>query len=134
MTTHELVDLPETPVMYVESDRGLAGAAQAFDRLEARFPSLKGRKFYGTFVPPGGPYRACVAMAPGDDAAALGLPTWIIPGGRYRRGKILDWERNLPEIGKTFSRMSEAHEHDTSRPSIEFYRSQKELLLFLPVR
>lgn len=40
---------PEVQVMYVESATGVAGASGAFDRLEARLPSMKGRKFYGTF-------------------------------------------------------------------------------------
>ena len=126
--------LPEVQAMYVESATGFAGASEAFDRLEARLGSLKGRKFYGTFVPPAGPYRACVAIEPGDDAAALGLPVWTIPGGKYSRRKLLDWTSKIPEIGATFRSMSEESEHDMSRPSIEFYRSQKELVLFLPVK
>ena len=130
----DLVELPELHVMYVESDRGLAGASEAFDRLEARFASLRGRKFYGTFQPPDGPYRACVVVEPGDDATALGLPTWTIPGGRFSRRKLMNWADNMPEIGKSFRRMSEESEHDARRPSIEFYRSQKELVLFLPVK
>ncbi|MBI1734164.1 MAG: hypothetical protein HYR51_03225 [Candidatus Rokubacteria bacterium] len=131
--THEPVVLAEIPVMYVESATGLAGAADAFDRLEARFASLRGRKFYGTFLPPDGPYRACVAIEPGDDAAALGLPTWTIPGGKYRRGKVLNWSANMAEIGKTFARLAENAQRDASRPGVEFYRSEKELVLFLPV-
>jgi hypothetical protein len=134
MTAPPPVVLPDVPVMYVESVTGLAGAVEAFDRLEARFPSLRSRKFYGTWEPPAGPYRACVAVEPGDDAAALGLPTWIIPGGKYSRRKMMNWEDNPPEIGRTFQRMREECEPDTSRPSIEFYRSQKELVLFLPVK
>ena len=128
------VTLPDTQVMYVESSTGLAGAAKAFDTLEAPFPSLKGRRFYGTFQPPAGPYRACVAIEPSDDVAALGFPTCTIPGGKYSRAKVPNWEQHLPEIGKTFQRMSEENEHDTTRPSIEFYRSQRELILFLPVK
>ena len=128
------VTLPEVQVMYVESATGLAGAAEAFDRLEARFPSLKGRRFYGTFQPPAGPYRACTAIEPGDDATALGLPTWVIPGGKYSRQKLLDWQARMPEIGKTFQSMAAEGERDSSRPSIEFYRSEKELVLFLPMK
>ena len=130
----EYVTLPDIHVMYVESSTGLAGAAKAFDTLEAPFPSLKGRKFYGTFQPPAGPYRAGVAIEPTDDVAALGFPTWTIPGGKYSRAKVANWEQNLQEIGKTFQRMSQENEHDTSRPSIEFYRSQREVVLFLPVK
>jgi hypothetical protein len=128
------VTLPDIEVLYVESATGLAGAAEAFDRLEARLPSLKGRKFYGTFQPPAGPYRACVATRPGDDVTALGLETWTIPGGKYSRRKLADWADRLPEIGRTFQRMAEDREPDPSRPSVEFYRSQKELILLLPVR
>jgi len=128
------VTLPEVQVLYVESATGLAGASEAFDRLEARFPSLKGRKFYGTFQPPAGPYRACTAVEPGDDATALGLPTWVIPGGEYSRQKLLDWQAQISEIGKTFQSMAAEGERDSSRPSIEFYRSEKELVLFLPMK
>ncbi len=133
MVANEVL-LPEVQVMYVESATGLAGAAEAFERLEARLRRLKGRRFYGTFQPPDGPYRACVAIEFGEDTAALGLPKWTIPGGRYRRRKLLDWEQHLPEIGRSFARMSEGAERDVTRPSIEFYRSQKEVLLFLPVK
>jgi hypothetical protein len=130
----QYVTLPDVRVMYVESTTGPAGAANAFDTLEARLPSLKGRKFYGTFQPPAGPYRACVAIEPTDDVAALAFQTCTIPGGKFSQAKIPNWEQHLPEIGKTFQRMSEENEHDISRPNIEFYRSQRELILFLPVK
>lgn len=129
----ETVVLSEVPVMYVESPTGLPGAADAFKRLEGYFPSLKGRKFYGTFQPPDGPYRACVAIQPGDDPAALGLPTWILPGGKYARGKVMNWMEHMPEIGTTFARMSQEFARDPNRPGIEFYRSARELVLFLPI-
>jgi len=130
----EHVTLPDVHVMYVESTTGTAGAAKAFETLEAPFPTLKGRKFYGTLQPPAGLYRACVAIEPGDDVAAFGFPTWTIPGGKYARAKLVDWEKNLPEIGRTFERMSAESDRDASRPSIEFYRSQREMVLFLPVK
>ena len=130
---HEVV-LPEVPVMYVESASGLLGASEAFDRLEARLPSMKGRKFYGTFQPPDGPYRACVAIEPGDNTAALGLSAWVIPGGKYRRQKLLNWQPRVQEIGTMFRSMAEDGERDASRPSIEFYRSDKEVVLFLPMK
>jgi len=81
-----LVTLVDIPVMFVVSPRGPQGAGEAFDRLEARLPSLKGRKFYGTLV--NGEYRACVALEAQDSPAAMGLDTWIIPGGVYARRKL----------------------------------------------
>jgi len=134
MVQAQRVMLPEVEVMYVESDTGLAGASGAFDRLEAQLVRLKGRKFYGTFHPPAGPYRACVAIEPGDDPTALGLARWAIPEGQYSRRKLVNWGDGIPEIVKTFRVMAEESERDWSRASIEFYRSEKELVLFLPVK
>jgi hypothetical protein len=134
MMAMQQVEQPEIAVMYVESPTGLAGAAEAFRELEARLPGLKRREFYGTFQPPDGPYRACVAIAPGDDPARMGLARWTIPGGKYARGKLANWENHIPQIGQTFRRMAQECERDPSRPSVEFYRSQRELVLLLPIR
>jgi hypothetical protein len=126
------VTLDDIEVMHVLSDAGPAGARGAFEKLEAKLRTLKGRKFYGTFH--GGEYRACVALQPGDDPEALGLDTWVIPGGKYVREKMMNWRGRIPEIGERFVAMSERYPADPDRPSIEFYRSQSELQLFLPVR
>lgn len=63
----------------------------------------------------------------------MGLDVWVIPGGRYVRAKMKDWSRRIPEIGKTFMALAEQYPADPSRPSIEYYRSQEELILHLPV-
>jgi hypothetical protein len=52
----------------------------------------------------------------------------------YVRVKIEGWEKDPSMIGKTFSDMSKVSEVDNTRPSIEFYRSQEELILFLPIK
>ena len=129
----EQVTLPDLQVMYVESTAGTAGAAAAFDQLESRLSSLKRRRFYGTFQRPLGPYRACVAVEGGEDAAVVGLKTWEIPGGKYSRRKLLNWQAEISRIGEAFESMAKERSCDMSRPSIEFYSSQKEVVLFLPV-
>ena len=55
-TTQAVLD--DIEVMYVEADGGTQGAMDAMQELEGRIGSLKGRKFYGTFLD--GQYRACV--------------------------------------------------------------------------
>jgi len=126
-----LVTLDDIPVMFVVSPSGPQGAGEAFDRLEARLPSLKGRKFYGTLL--NGEYRACVALEAQDSPAAMGLDTCIIPGGVYARRKLPRWSERLPEIGKIFGELAAEYPRDPARPNIEFYRSQKELLLLMAV-
>ena len=126
-----LVTRDPITVMYVVSQNGPEAAAEAFDRLEACLPSLKGRKFYGTML--NGEYRACVELEPQDSPAAMGLETWTIPGGAYVRRKLPDWPEHVTEIGQIFGALAAEHPRDPARPNVEFYRSQKELLLFMAV-
>ena len=48
-TSH--VELQEIPVLRVRADMKGKGPSAAFNLLESKLPTLKGRKFYGTFQP-----------------------------------------------------------------------------------
>ena len=123
-----LVERDAVPVMFVEAKGGISGASAAFENLERRFPSLRGRKFFATVQ--GEDYRACVATKPGDDPRALRLRTSVIPGGLYARARL----RGGPEnIGPAFEALSAEHPRDASRPVIEFYRRHDDIILFFPV-
>ena len=125
------VTIDDIDVMCVVAHAGPAGGPAAFGALEAPLGSLRGRRFYGTYLD--GEYRACVAIEPGDDPAVLGLETWRIPGGSYERRRLLDWSDHLDEIARAFGEMEGDLHYDPSRPSIEFYRSARELVLLQPV-
>lgn len=127
------VVIQDIPVMFVASPNGPASASDAFKKLEGALNwQLQGRKFYGTMFL--GEYRACAAVTPKDDPGKLGLMTWIIPGGKYFKDKIADWEKHIPEIGPKCEEIIAKVQFDDGRPIIEFYRSQKELFLFVPVK
>jgi hypothetical protein len=134
MTTESVVQLSDIAVIYMAGERGKPISEQApaaFDKLEAKLATLKGRHFYGVVVD--GEYRACVALRPEDDRNHLTHPTWTIPGGKYVRRKIADWETHRDEIGPTMMRLRDRKDLDVSRPCIEYYRSQRELLLMAPI-
>ncbi len=130
------VELQEIPVLRVRADMKGKGPSAAFNLLESKLPTIKGRKFYGTFqpTPDGEEYYACVAMIDSDDPEKMQLDTGAIPAGWYARHRFPDWEKNLSKLPATFEEMARTHDVDPARPSLEFYRSQAELLLFLPVR
>lgn len=117
----------------LKSEGGVAGAKQAFSKLESYFPSLRGRKFYGV-IPKEGEYLACTRIEAGEDPAKLGLETYIIPGGDYATRKLQDWSKHLAEVGPSFSDMSKENQIDQSRPAVEFYKSFTELVLMLPIK
>jgi hypothetical protein len=130
------VELQEVPVLRVKADMKGKGPSAAFNLLESKLPTLKGRKFYGTFqfTPDGEEYYACVVRIDSDDPGKMQLETGMIPGGWYGRSKLMDWEKNLSKLPGLFEEMARNHDVDPKRPSLEFYRSQAELQLFLPVR
>ncbi|KKT83185.1 MAG: hypothetical protein UW82_C0045G0008 [candidate division WWE3 bacterium GW2011_GWC2_44_9] len=129
------VTISNIHVLCVEAT-GVKNSGEAFNSLETKIGSLKGRKFYGTLLgnPETGLYRACVEILQSENAEKLGLSNWVIPGGRYLRCKITDWGDKTNLIGPTFGEMAKEAEVDETRPYIEFYRSQKELILMMPVR
>jgi hypothetical protein len=128
--------LKDVKVMFVESTNGPAGSGEAFNKLESKLSSLKGRKFYATFYYSTGQYRACVALEESDDPQQLGFETWIVPGGKYVQQRLENWTEHADEIPDLFGKMSMENKGriDSSRPSIEYYKSQKELILLLPIQ
>lgn len=129
------VTLNDIEVMFVQSPNGPAGAGEAFNKLETRLASLKGRKFYGTYQYSTGEYRACVALENDLEPKQLGFEVSTIPGGKYAQEKLKDWHQYVDEIPVIFQKMSQEFQEriDSNRPSIEFYKSQKELILLLPI-
>ena len=75
-----LITLPSIKVMYTTAEEATGGIPGAWNCLESSLPSLKGRKFYGTFLFPEGPYRACVAVTDEDAGQLQSLERWTIPG------------------------------------------------------
>jgi hypothetical protein len=133
MSTESIIELAPVPVLYVPGEKEqpvFEQAPAAFDRLEAQLSSLKGRRFYGTVVD--GEYRACVAQEPGDEG--LAIARWTLPGGKYRRVRIADWEAHRDRIGPTVTDLRGRPDSDASRSVIEYYRSQRELQILGPVR
>ena len=85
MAEDAIIAMPDIPVTYVAGamDRPIPQQAPAaLEKLEAKLPSLKGRRFYGVVVR--NEYRVCVVIAKDDNLGALPHPRWTIPGGRYR--------------------------------------------------
>jgi len=82
------VELQEIPVLRVKADMKGKGPSAAFNLLESKLPTIKGRKFYGTFQfkLDGEEYYACAARIDSDDPGAESAPD---------RNRIEDRKRRL---------------------------------------
>ena len=130
-----IVDLPDLRLMVTRADEFPSGIKSAWDRLESRLSSLKGRKFYGISRYEGSQvaYFAGVEPASDEEVTALGLPTMMIKGGKYVRAKLLDWPNHTDRIGQIFDELMRDFPVDPNGWALEYYRSQSEVHLLRPV-
>ena len=130
-----VVGLPDLRLMVVRADEFPDGIKTAWNRLESRLSSLKGRKFYGVTRCEDSQlvYFAGVVAAGDEEVTALGLPTMTIKGGKYASAKLLDWPKHTDKIGQIFSELMRDFPMDPNEPTLEYYRSQSELHLLIPL-
>ena len=128
-----IVDRPDVNLVVCRADAFPSGIKAAWDKLETKLSSLKGRKFYGLTVYEGSQLAYFAGLEPVSDeeVALLGLPTMMIRGGKYARAKLLDWPNHTDRIGEIFNELLRDFETDPDSPTIEYYRSQSELHLLV---
>src|SRR5438034_5086547 len=105
---HQLRRAPRDPRPTRQSRHEGKGPSAAFNLLESKLLTLKGRKFYGTFqfTPEGEEYYAYVARIDSDDPERMQLETGVIPGGWYARSQLMEWEKNLSRLPGLFEEMA----------------------------
>ena len=130
-----IVELPDVNLVVSRADSFPEGIEAAWKTLESKLTSLKGRKFYGLTVCEGDglAYFAGVEATDDEEVARLGLPAMAIKGGRYARARLTDWHNHKDEIGRIFDRLMQDYDMDPNGVSVEFYRSQSELHLLIPL-
>jgi hypothetical protein len=130
-----MVDQADTKLIVCRATEFPAGIKDSWERLESKLASLKGRKFYGlTYFRDGELiYYAGLESLDENEVASLGYPTIMLKGGKYSRVKLMDWNRHADEIGGIFEELMEEYQKDPDGPTVEFYRSQSELHLMIPI-
>jgi hypothetical protein len=129
-----VVEREEVAVMFKRVLDEQPAISAGWVEVEAAVGSLRGRKFYGVFDETRREYRVCVQVREGDDAAALGLETGTLPGGRYAQVRLRGDPPAVYElIAPTFKRLATRPDRDPSRPEIEFYRRHDVIDVLLPV-
>ncbi len=114
------------------------GNGEAFDSLESRLKSLRGRRFYGLVYESQGGIEYYAGLVSENEIeeqkfAELGFDVMEIEGGDCVRVKLRDWSSKTDQIGSTFVAMIDEYGFDRTRPQMEFYRSSYELHLLVPV-
>lgn len=130
-----VIMLPELRLVVSRAEPFPDGIPAAWERLEAPLRALKGRKFYGLTFREGDLPVYYAGLEPRDEAevARLGLPLLVVRGGPYARARLLSWGDQPDQIGEVIAAMQRRYGSDPTRPTIEYYRGQRELHLLVPV-
>jgi hypothetical protein len=124
----------DVPVMLERTSDELTAIQQLWPRFEG-LVGLRGRRMYAMVEGSGGTYAACTPIKDGDDPAALGLGTAVLPGGWYLRTRITGEPPGLYErIGPAMQALEKLARVDPDRPLVEYYRRHEQIELWVPVR
>lgn len=133
-----IIQRPPFRVITAKSEPFPEGNKAAFTALESPLETLRGRKFYGVVDSSEKGLDYFAGLVPVDPAeerrfADLGFECREIAGGMWARVKFFDWMGKTEEIGPMFGKLMASYDYDPGRPQLEFYRSDRELHLLLPV-
>jgi len=123
-------------VLYAESTNGAGSSPEVYDKLRSRLRNSGGSKIYRILGEPNGTRGAFVYSKPTDDPKDSKVKMYIIPQGAYARRGLKNWKKRTWEIQEAFDDLRKQYRDnlDSKRPGIEFYKSDEELFLFLPIR
>lgn len=130
-----IVQVQTFELLYVEADSFPDGIQYAWNTLEKKLGSLKGRKFYGASWMEGEKIRYIAGVIPVSSAEKeiLRLPIIKIEGGTFITRKIEKWHERIDEIGRIFDMLAGLYPLRKGVPFLEYYRSNKELILMVPI-
>lgn len=133
--TYNIAHLPAMQLMSIKVEPLRGGIITAFAHLQNTLPSLKGRLFYGTCrcVGTETERRACVVPLVEGEFELYGLERIVIAAGNYAHAVLHNWQLEAPQRKDIFVDMAKHFTEDTTRPQIEFYKSQTEMWLYLPI-
>lgn len=123
-------------LMCVKALGGPKTYSQAFDILEGKLPSIKGRRFYGLSRVENDAlaYFACTRIEPADGPLREDFVEILLNSGKYERRIVKDWQVQVDRIGDMVLEMAAENDVDETRYTVEYYRRADELHLLLPIK
>ena len=127
-----IIDMQATDVVYHDAASFPEGIQEAWQTIEEKLDYLTGRKMYAAlWFPESGPiYRVCSTFTENEQ---LNLPLFTIPGGKYARIKIENWQQRINEFQVAAKQLQDEFGWKSTRPQLEFYRSQNEAYILHPI-
>ena len=132
METHTIAK--DIKVFGLQVVRFPQGIQQAFDELIHAVPEGLNRNYYGiskmddkgNFA-----YYAAVEELVEGEGKKHGFDYYTIERGKYLTEAVLDWRSKVAGIKDVFGEMMKSKRYDTTKPCIEWYKNDNEMLCML---
>ncbi len=134
-TLNRQVILDAITTLSVKANRFPEEVDSAFSKIEKQYGKNSSHTFFGAinFNNAEVEYRACLEQKNKHAHNIQGIEKYIIPGGRYVSSRLLNWTRNTHLIKEIFNDLENKYIFDQTRPQLEYYKSNRELVLMLPI-
>lgn len=117
-------------VMYVTAESFPDGVLTAHQKLHAIFPADEKRRYFGISRPNEECiiiYKAAVEEITDGEAEKFGLETFTIKKGVFIGTLILDFMKDVSEVGKTFEKLLEHPNLDPNGYCLEIYNNETDV-------
>jgi hypothetical protein len=116
-------------VFFVTAKSFPQGIMAAFDELRSIVPGSEVRTYYGISRPEKGiiTYKAAVEELYPGEAENLGTETMVIKKGEYVSSTLMQFMKNVEEIGCTFQKLLSEPELDPDGYCIEWYFNETDV-------
>ena len=113
------------------------GIGEAFDSLIEMVPEGLNRSYYGiSYMTPDNKvvYIAAVEEKNKGEAEKNKCQRYIIEKGKYLTVTVLDWRQKTDTIKDVFHEMMKEENLDKTKPCVEWYKNDDEMLCMLKVK
>lgn len=110
-----------------------AGIPEAFDELMALFPKDDPRPYYGISqcTENGILYIAAAHQVKDGEAEKFNYQKYTIEKGDYLAVTVTEWMQKTETIKNVFASLMNDHRSDTSKPCIEIYKNDWEMICLM---
>ncbi len=123
-------------VFGIQVDKFPTGIGEAFDKLVKMIPEGFKRSYYGIaeMMNKGMIYRATAEEKQEGEAEKYGCENYTIEKGEYLTVTLRDWQSKTNTINSIFHNMIQDDKVDRTKPSIEWYKNEHEMLCMLKLK
>ncbi len=130
------ITIAPVDIIYLRSEKGIVSAGQCFGQFSEKIQhDWAQRQCIGLSYMDGEGlvYEAAATVKNKAEAENFGLDSKRLMGGLHAATMLKNWRTDTANIGKSFEALEKEVDMDNSRPFLEIYVNENDVMLLIPV-